>query len=59
MQKVTLKKEALDFRSSEAYRTLRTNVEYSGENIKVIAITSCMPNEGKSTTSMELAKTFA
>lgn len=59
MQKVKLIEEKLDFRAREAYRTLRTNVEYSGENIKVVAVTSCMPNEGKSTTSYELAKTFA
>ena len=59
MQKVTLKPEKLDFRANEAYKTLRTNVEYSGDNIKVVAVTSCLPSEGKSTTSYELAKTFA
>ena len=59
MQKITLIPEKLDFRANEAYRTLRTNVEYSGDSIKVIAVTSCLPGEGKSTTSFELAKAFA
>ncbi|RAV21648.1 CpsD/CapB family tyrosine-protein kinase [Paenibacillus contaminans] len=46
---------------SEAYRTLRTNIEYSGiyREIKVIMVTSTQPGEGKSTTSVNLAAAFA
>ena len=48
-----------DYRSNEAYKSLRTNIEFSGVENKVIAITSCTPNEGKSTVSLMLAKSLA
>ena len=46
---------------SEAYRVLRTNIQFSSVDkpLKVIAITSSGPNEGKSTTISNLAITFA
>lgn len=46
---------------SEAYRTLRTNIQFSSfdEDIRVIYTTSALPSEGKSTTSANLAVTFA
>lgn len=46
---------------SEAYRTLRTNIEFSSfdEQIKVIMLTSAGPGEGKSTTAANLAVAFA
>lgn len=59
MQVIELKDYNLDFRSKEAYKILRTNIEFSGNNIKVIALTSCTPGEGKSNTSFELAQSFA
>ncbi len=59
MQKIELNHEKLDFRSREAFRTLRTNIEFSGDDVKVICLTSCTPNEGKSDTSFELARAFA
>lgn len=46
-------------KSEEYYNALRTNVQLSGDNIKVIAITSVQPGEGKSTTSINLAIAFA
>lgn len=49
----------LDYRTKEAYKTLRTNIEFCGEENQVIAITSCTPNEGKSSVSMNLAYTMA
>ena len=59
-QIVTLKEDyELDFRTREAYKTLRANLEFSGEDVKVIAVTSCTPNEGKSSISMNLAKAIA
>ncbi len=48
-----------DFRYSEALRTLRTNLMFSGSKMRNILITSTSPNEGKSTTSFELARVFA
>ncbi len=59
MQKVSLIKENYDFRTQEAYKALRTNVSFSGDDIHVVAVTSCMPNEGKSTVSLALARAFA
>ncbi len=59
MQELEIKQTNLDYRAKEAYKTLRTNIEFSGDNIKVIGITSTVPREGKSTTSFELAISFA
>ena len=38
MQDMEIKQTNLDFRAREAFKTLRTNIEFSGDNIKVIAI---------------------
>ena len=38
---------------------LRSNIEFCGGDTKIIAITSCTPNEGKSSVAMEMAKAFA
>jgi len=40
----------------ETIKTLRTNLQFAGRNIKTIVITSCFPNEGKSDISFQLAK---
>ena len=53
------KKEELDFKSNEAYKTLRTNISFSGDDIKVIALTSSVPNEGKSVVAFNLAQSLA
>ena len=47
MQEFTIKQTILDYRSKEAFKTLRTNIEFSGEDTKVIFLTSTTPNEGK------------
>lgn len=44
---------------NEAYKILRTNVEFSGVENQAIVITSCLPNEGKSTTAISLAVSLA
>ncbi len=60
MQNVKLQFEAgNDYRTKEAFKTLRSNIEFCGDDVKVISITSCTPNEGKSSVSMEMAKAFA
>lgn len=47
MQKINLViPDNMDYRTSEAYRTLRTNVLFCGEEINAIAVTSCTPGEG-------------
>ena len=39
MQEITLKNLAKDYRSNEAYKTLRTNIEFSGSDKQVIVFT--------------------
>mgnify|MGYP000718353826 CR=1 FL=1 len=57
MQTVTFNSiEKLDFRTKESYKTLRTNLEFSGKDRKVISITSSTPNEGKTSVSFQLAR---
>lgn len=54
--------EELDFASLEAYNLLRTNLSFSlpdNDSGKVIGITSPCPQEGKSTTSLNLAYSLA
>lgn len=53
------KKKMSISRVEEYYNALRTNIQLSGENIKVIAVSSTFPGEGKTTTSTNLALTFA
>lgn len=59
MQEIILKQDELDYKSKEAYKSLRTNVDFSGDDIKVVAVTSCTPNEGKSSVAYELANSYA
>ena len=59
MAEIVLKNLTKDYRSNEAYKTLRTNIEFSGSDKKVIVFTSCTPNEGKSTVTMGLAASLA
>ena len=44
-----------DYSTREAFNTLRTNILFSGRDVKTILITSCLANEGKSTISFETA----
>lgn len=43
----------------EAFNTLRTNILFSGKDIKVILVTSCVAHEGKTTVSFEMSKSLA
>lgn len=49
----------LDFKSNEAYKSLRTNIQLCGSDRKVIMFTSSVPNEGKSSVSFNLAVSLA
>lgn len=61
MPEDTLIDEKTAFHVKEAYKAMRTNVMYSvpGDDCKVIGVTSAIPGEGKSTTVLNLAITFA
>ena len=60
MQKIALKLEHLDnYFVNESFKTLRTNLQFCGNEYRVINITSCDANEGKSTIAMMLSKHLA
>ena len=61
MAKLELTKQKLDSakKAEEYYNALRTNIQLSGDNLKVIAVSSINPGEGKSTTSTNIAWAFA
>lgn len=57
------KEESIDFRApiSEAYKTLRSNIQFSSldKKIQTLVVTSSGPGEGKTTTSCSLAIAMA
>ncbi len=60
MEQISIAKRVeLDYRANEAYKALRTNIQFCGDDIKVITFTSCTPDEGKSSISFNIAKSFA
>lgn len=53
-------KKALEVKKTEEYyNSIRTNIQFSGNDLKTIVLTSVQPGEGKSTTSVNLAISFA
>ncbi len=59
MKKVEIEIPKLNYQMEEAYKTLRTNLQFCGENIKAVAVTSCTTNEGKSTVARLLTQALA
>ena len=60
MKKVTMNlPEVKDYRLTEGLNQLKTNLAFCGKDIKVIIITSSVPNEGKSSVAFDLFKTMA
>ena len=60
MTNVVLEKlEELSYAKKEAFNSLRTNLSFCGDNIKVIIFTSCTPDEGKSSTVIQLGRSMA
>lgn len=55
MKSIKVVNDKLPYNVDEAYKSLRTNLFFCGEDKKVITITSCTPNEGKSNVSFNLA----
>lgn len=55
MAKVMIRTQNLEYKSIEAYKSLRTNLQFCGADKKVIAITSSTPDEGKSSVTLNLA----
>ena len=44
---------------SEAFRTLRTSIEFSGESMQRISVSSTEPSDGKTTVMSNLSVAFA
>ncbi len=43
---------------TEAFKTLRANIQFCGTKYKVIMVTSCLQSDGKTTVSFEIARSF-
>lgn len=56
MQKVILKERELPYEINEELKYLRTNIQFSGSDKKVILFTSSFASEGKSTTVLNTAR---
>ena len=54
-----LVEEEQNYFMREAFNTLRTNILFSGKDVKTIVVTSCMAHEGKTTVSFETSKSLA
>ena len=59
MNKINIRIDELDYRTEEELKTLRTNLMFCGADKKVVMITSSIPGEGKSDSSMNLAISLA
>ena len=62
MNKIQLDMDKLatgDYRATESFKALRTNILFCGDDTKIIAFTSATPNEGKSSVSLNLAISMA
>lgn len=60
MEKIAVKRYIPNnFQTAEAIKTLRTNLLFSGADVKAVALTSSLASEGKSTISFQLAASLA
>ena len=51
-----LKKQTYTMKVS--LRALKTNIQFCGDDIRTVVVTSAMPNEGKSTVTLDLARSL-
>lgn len=47
-----------NYMMKESLRALKTNLQFCGDDVKTVLITSSVPNEGKSTVAMDLARSL-
>lgn len=59
MKDIELENKKMTFGMTEEVKNLRTGIAFAGDNIKTVLFTSTMTNEGKSTITVEIAKSFA
>lgn len=48
-----------DYFTQEALNVLRTNIQFCGQDVKIITVTSCSMNEGKTILSLHIGKSLA
>lgn len=48
-----------DYFVQEAFNVLRANIQFCGQDVKLIAVTSCGMNEGKTVLSLQMGKSLA
>ena len=58
METVKLQLKEQSYTLKETLRALKTNIQFCGDDKKVILFTSAIPNEGKSTVVMDLARSL-
>lgn len=46
------------YAKTESLRALKTNLQFCGDDVKTILVTSSLPNEGKSTVTFDLARSL-
>ncbi|HEV6534816.1 TPA: capsular polysaccharide biosynthesis protein Cps4D [Streptococcus pneumoniae] len=61
MPTLEIAQKKLEFikKAEEYYNALCANIQLSGDKLKVISVTSVNPGEGKTTTSVNIARSFA
>lgn len=59
MQFVKVNVGEMSYQRTEQINALRSNIQFSGKNKKVFLVTSCIQGEGKTTISLQLAKSLA
>lgn len=59
MKKINITIQEKSYSFLEEIKTLRTNIQFCGDDKRIIMITSCVPGEGKTETSIALANTLA
>lgn len=59
MNHLKLLDQELPYEIAEELKTLRTNIQFCGDDKRVVMVTSCMSGEGKSSVTYNLASSFA
>jgi len=59
MKKINITIQEKSYSFLEEIKTLRTNIQFCGDDKRIIMVTSCVPGEGKTETSIALANSLA
>ena len=59
MERISFSNQDMSYAVREELKTLRTNIQFCGDDKRVILVTSCLAGEGKSTMTQELAQTLS